>query len=248
MPTLLAVIPHPDDESYSFGGSIALAARAGWRCLVLCVSAGEQGERHDGGPRTPLEVGRAREAELRRSCAILGAEPPIVWGLSDGALARAEDQSARLAAVFEELMPDLVLSLGADGAYGHPDHLAVHGWVLHGWRLLPGPRPALLFTAFPPGLFQPQYEKCAESGMPGMTPIPHRGGIGTAEFDCEVNIAAVREQKLAAIGAHRTQLPGGDPEALFPPGIVSALLETERFADATGHRDDAVAGLLAAWR
>lgn len=248
MPTLLAVIPHPDDESYSFGGSIALAARAGWRCVVLCASAGEQGERHDGGPRTPPEVARIREAELRLSCSILGAEAPIVWGLPDGALARAEDQSVRLAEVIEELTPDIVFSLGSDGAYGHPDHLAVHLWVVRALEWLPRLSPALLCAAFPPGLFLPQYEKCAASGLLGVLPYARRGDIGTPAPHHEVNIASARDQKLASIAAHRSQLPGGDPEALFPPEIVSALLETERFTDGRSGARDATAAMLAQWQ
>lgn len=248
MPALLAVIPHPDDEAYSFGGTMALAARAGWRCHVLCASAGERGERHDGGLRTRLAVSRARRTELRRSCFVLGAEPPLVWGLPDGGLAGAQDQAARLAAVIETLKPDLVLALGPDGAYGHPDHLAVYRWIVKAWESLPRPGPAVLFAAFPPRLFLPQYQKCFTGGLFGVPPVLRPGDIGTAAAHYEVSIASVREQKLAAIAAHRSQLPRGEPEALFPPGIVRALLETERFTDGRGARDHAAAALLATLR
>ena len=56
MPTLLAVIAHPDDESYSFGGTLALAAQAGWRCHVLSLTSGEGGKRNDGGPDGQVQV------------------------------------------------------------------------------------------------------------------------------------------------------------------------------------------------
>src|SRR3970040_1322526 len=75
MPTLLAVIPPPDDESYSFAGTIALAADAGWDCLVHCATYGEGGERHDGGSPGRNALADAREAALRESCRILGARP-----------------------------------------------------------------------------------------------------------------------------------------------------------------------------
>ena len=49
-------------------------------------------------------------------------------------------------------------------------------------------------------------------------------------FDHELDIRPVRDTKLAAIAAHRTQLPGADPHAIFPPGIVDALLDVERYS------------------
>ncbi len=243
MPTLLAIIPHPDDEAYSFAGTIALAARAGWRCLVHCASAGEGGKRHDGGPGGVANVGEAREAELAASCAVLGAEPPVVWGLPDGGLRGMWSQAGRVDALLRATRPDLVLALGADGAYGHPDHIAVYTWVRDGWHGMAEPRPPLLFAAFPKGLFLPQYEKCI--GMMGDPPEPPPSAIGVDRWDYAVPIAAVRDLKLAAIRAHRTQLPGGDPEAIFPPGIVAALLHEEHFTDVRGAANRATARLLA---
>ena len=129
MPTLLAIIPHPDDETSGFGGTLALAAAAGWRCVIHCATSGEKGKRHDGGPSGALNVGRAREAELRESCRILGSEPPHFWGLPDGSLRLHGGEHARIKRLVTNLQPDVILTLGEDGAYGHPDHLAVTRWV-----------------------------------------------------------------------------------------------------------------------
>jgi LmbE family N-acetylglucosaminyl deacetylase len=244
MPTLLAFIPHPDDEAYSFAGTIALAARAGWDCHVECASFGELGKRHDGGPASPPDVAAAREAELQASCRVLGAHPPRFWGLSDGGFRHQPGEQPRIVQIIASLEPAIVLTLGPDGAYGHPDHLALHRWVAEAWQSLPAARPALVYAAFPPGLFLPQYEKCI--GMMGDPPHPPRSAIGSLSWHYEVPIAAVRETKLASIRAHRSQLPGGEPEALFPPGIVAAMLDAERFCDAGGAPRPAVSGLLAA--
>jgi N-acetyl-1-D-myo-inositol-2-amino-2-deoxy-alpha-D-glucopyranoside deacetylase len=201
------------------------------------------GKRHDGGPVTPSDVAKAREAELRASCSLLGAVEPVCWRLPDGRL-RDEPEGARLtAALLRSERPDLVLSLGADGAYGHPDHVAFHRWALDAWEALPAPGPILLFAAFPRGLFLPQYEKCR--GMMGDPPDPPPSAIGAARHDLQVDITVVRAQKLAAIAAHRSQLPGGDPFALFPPGVVDGLLDYERFALAHGVDRAAAAALLA---
>lgn len=246
VPRLLALIPHPDDESYSFGGTLALAAKHGWECRVVCASSGEKGKRHDGGATGREAVGAAREAELARSCEVLGLPPPEFWRLPDGALRAAEDGQARAAQAMATFDPDLVLTLGADGAYGHPDHTALHRWVVGAWSALGHLRPALLFPAFELGLFLPQYEKCI--AMMGDPPQPPAAAIGGRPWHYEIPLAAARETKLAAIKAHRSQLPAGNPEALFPPGIVAALLEIERFEDARGRRDPRTAALLAGLR
>ncbi|MCC7365805.1 MAG: PIG-L family deacetylase [Dehalococcoidia bacterium] len=244
MPTLLVITPHPDDEAYAFGGTIALAAAAGWRCLVHCATRGERGKVHDGGD--PAEVGAARERELAAACAVLGAEPPVTWGLADGALREVAAPPAALVRALQDTGADVVLSLGADGAYGHPDHLAVYRWVVAAWRALPAKqRPALLLASFPRGLFLPQYEKCI--GMMGDPPSPPPADIGDAGCDLEVDIRAVAARKRAAIAAHRSQLPGGDPEALFPPGIVGALMEREQYRAADVVSRDRARGLFADW-
>jgi LmbE family N-acetylglucosaminyl deacetylase len=234
---LLAIIPHPDDESYSFGGTIALAAGAGWDCLVVSCSSGEQGE-FDGKPTNAATLGPIRETELVRSCRVLGAREPEFWHWSDGALA-ALDGTEDVRLLFARLRPDLVLTLGADGVYGHPDHIAVHRWVAAAWAVSVEPRPALLFAAFPRGLFFPQYKKCLD--MLGDPPTPPASAIGGSPVHYELPVAPVAATKLAAISAHASQLPGGESEALFPPGIVSSLLEFERFTDVRGaaHLDTA---------
>lgn len=227
MPTLLVFVPHPDDEAYAFGGTMALAARAGWRVRVHCASAGERGHRHDGGPTDPASVGATRRSELAASCAILGADPPHCWALPDGRLAGEARGPALVADALQREAPDLVLALGADGAYGHPDHLAVFRWVVAAHASLARPASRLLFAAFPRGLFLPQYRRCV--GMMGLPPRPPASAIGVAAWPCSLDIRAVAHLKLAAVAAHRSQLPGGDPYAVFPPGILAALMEEERF-------------------
>lgn len=241
MPRLVAFIPHPDDESYSFGGLLALAARSGWECFIYCASNGEKGKRHDGGPAGRPAVGAQRQRELEDSCAVLGCNPPFFLHRPDGQLRNTAFGSKLVRGVVREMEPDLVLTLGPDGAYGHPDHLAVHHWVAEAWQRSRRSFP-LVFPVFARGLFLPQYERCIR--MMGDPPNPPAGAIGNDTWHYEVDISAVREQKLAAIASHRSQLPGGDPEALFPPGIVRALLTVEHFADASGARDPATAKLL----
>ena len=244
MPVLLAFIAHPDDESYAFGGTIALAATAGWRCLVHCASFGEGGERHDGGDPDSGMLALARARELEASCELLGARAPEFWGWPDGGLFGRTDGPRRVRSAIRRARPDLVLAPGRDGAYGHPDHLAVHRWVQEAVDSLDDV-PPVLFAVFPRGLFVPQYEKCVAAGIMGDPPPFERGEIGIESPDYRVNVSAVRERKLASIGAHLTQLPGGDPEAMFPAGIVEATLDEEWYCDVRQGAGDDVRTVLA---
>jgi len=242
MPTLLAFTPHPDDEAYAFGGLIALASRAGWTCHIECATYGEHGERHDGGPLNPNALADTRATELEASCRILGAEPPEFWGLPDGELRFHRGEQQRIASRIRAFEPALILSLGPDGVYGHPDHIALFHWVTQAWDALETVKPPLLYAAFPKGLFLPQYEKCLP--MLGELPTPPREAIGAYPWHYTVPVTSAAQDKRAAIAAHRSQLPAGEPEALFPPGIIEALMPEEHYADATGSLSNVTAALL----
>jgi N-acetyl-1-D-myo-inositol-2-amino-2-deoxy-alpha-D-glucopyranoside deacetylase len=242
--SLLVFTPHPDDETYSFGGTLALAARCGAHIKLICASRGERGERHDGVPADVTTLGAAREAELRAACELLGVADVEVWGLPDGDLAGNQDfGTSMVAEAIDAARPDAVMTLGADGAYGHPDHVAVHRWVSAALQRRPGV--AGLYASFRPGQLQPQYERCLVSGVLGEPPGLALADLGDVLADYEVGIGHVRATKLAAIAAHRSQLPDGDPHTLFPADAVSELLNVERFMDADDGPTPAVAGLIA---
>lgn len=226
MPRILALVPHPDDEAYSVAGTLALAARVGWSCTVIAVSAGEAGQCHNGAAADSAALADLRLAELARSCAVLGAEAGPSPRLPDGGLARDPRLSDAVAAAIRAAAPDLLLTLGPDGAYGHPDHLALHRAVVAAVEAAPAP-PAVLFAAFPSGLFRPQYDLCRP--ILGDPPAVAPADLGVERPDVRIPIAAVADRKLAALAAHASQLPGGDPAAIFPPGIVPALLRDEWF-------------------
>jgi len=230
MPVALAVAPHPDDEAYPFGGLLALLAGAGWRCFVLAATLGEAGERHDGACGEPLAMVRARE--LREACRLLGAEPPLLWRLPDGGLAGLPSRGEELARLVAELGAELLLSLGPDGAYGHPDHVAAHRWTREASERS---GTALLEAVFAPRLFLPQYERCRSAGVLGDPPLLAPDQLGSGSCDIVLQLTpTLRSRKRAAIAAHRSQLPGGEPEALFPRGIVEALLDRESYAIVQG--------------
>jgi LmbE family N-acetylglucosaminyl deacetylase len=70
---------------------------------------------------------RLANGELRAACSILGVERVCCLDHRDGTL-READRSALVAdvgTILEEVRPDVVITFGPDGAYGHPDHIAI---------------------------------------------------------------------------------------------------------------------------
>jgi LmbE family N-acetylglucosaminyl deacetylase len=140
MATIVSFHAHPDDESIQTGGTLALAARAGHRVVLVFATRGEHGEVEEGflGPDETLAERRERESE--RSAEVLGAGRVAFLGYVDSGMAgtpendqqgsfwRAEldEAAARLAAILEEEQADVLTVYDDGGGYGHPDHIQVH--------------------------------------------------------------------------------------------------------------------------
>ena len=125
---LMCVLAHPDDESLGTGGTLAKYAAEGVETFVVTATRGERGRFGPGGGRPdPSVVGQTREAELRAATKELGVREVSVLGYPDGALdtvdpARAQEE---IAGHLRRVRPHVVITFGPEGAYGHPDHVAI---------------------------------------------------------------------------------------------------------------------------
>jgi LmbE family N-acetylglucosaminyl deacetylase len=125
---LLAVLAHPDDESLGFGGTLARYAAEGVETYLVTATRGERGRFGPlGKGGDPAEVGRVRESELRAAAAVLGIREVSILNYPDGALDQVEAATAIRAVVshIRRIQPDVVVTFGPEGAYGHPDHIAI---------------------------------------------------------------------------------------------------------------------------
>src|SRR4051812_18307278 len=125
---LLAVLAHPDDESLGFGGTLAKYAAEGIETYLVTATRGERGRFGSLGKRgDPSEVGRVREAELRAAAAVLGIREVSILNYPDGAVDQVKATTAVRAVVshIRRIQPDVVVTFGPEGAYGHPDHIAM---------------------------------------------------------------------------------------------------------------------------
>jgi LmbE family N-acetylglucosaminyl deacetylase len=124
---VVGVFAHPDDEILCAGGVMAKWAAEGSEVVVISATRGEAGQIRDATTASRRTLGQVREEELRKACAILGVQDVAILGYSDGMLqdVPSGELSSHVESVLTEINPDVVLTFGEDGAYGHPDHLAI---------------------------------------------------------------------------------------------------------------------------
>jgi LmbE family N-acetylglucosaminyl deacetylase len=125
---LMAVLAHPDDESLGFGGTLAWYSAEGVETYLVTATRGERGRFFSPDQTAePAEVGRVREAELRAAAAVLGIREVCILGYPDGAVDQVDAATAIAAIVrhIRRIRPHVVVTFGPDGAYGHPDHIAI---------------------------------------------------------------------------------------------------------------------------
>lgn len=129
---MLAVLAHPDDESLGFGRAFARYAAEGIETHLVTATRGDRGRYHGLPPGDPghpgaEELARIRDAELRAAAAVLGIRSLSLLGYGDGALDQVNAMEAigRIAAHIRRTRPQVVLTFGPDGGYGHPDHIAI---------------------------------------------------------------------------------------------------------------------------
>jgi len=125
---LMCVLAHPDDESLGMGGTLAKYAREGIYTHLITATRGERGRFGDAAVRPELQVvGATREAELRAAAKELGIRSVDFLDYIDGDLDRADpiEVQGKIAAHIRRIRPQVVATFGPDGAYGHPDHIAI---------------------------------------------------------------------------------------------------------------------------
>ncbi|MFL5591780.1 MAG: PIG-L family deacetylase [Ktedonobacteraceae bacterium] len=124
---ILGVFAHPDDESFCAGGTFARYTNAGAEAMVVSATRGQAGQIRSAKVATRRTLGQVREQELRLACQRLGVQHVVCLDHGDGML-KEVDQEVLIGQVVEiirSFRPDIVITFGPDGGYGHPDHIAI---------------------------------------------------------------------------------------------------------------------------
>jgi LmbE family N-acetylglucosaminyl deacetylase len=210
--TLLAVFAHPDDETL-VAPLLAAYARRGVHVQLAVVTDGEKGtQAHAAIPAGP-ELAKVRAEEARCSCRALGIEPPILLGFKDGELGKQSrppwaplaEVQAELARLLARVRPDVVVTFGPEGAYGHPDHRLVGAVVTQLVQSGADGAPARLFY---PGLPKDRLPQ-REGGIPWSPTDPR---FLTVRVPYEAADLAVSR---AALACHKSQFRAEEIEPLM---------------------------------
>ena len=141
--TLLAIRPHPDDESTATGGMLASYSARGVRTGVVICTGGEEGQIHDPDLDLVADIPRLRKIrarEVREAGAILGVAVVRMLDYRDSgmpgtpanqhpdAFVNADPPKAtgQLVRIIRTLRPRVMVTEPPGGHYAHPDHITCH--------------------------------------------------------------------------------------------------------------------------
>ena len=138
--TLLAVLAHPDDESFGLGGTLALYAKRGYDTYLICATRGEAGSVDAEHLHGFKNIADMRTAELDCAAGHLGLKDVFYLGYRDSGMTGSDDNkhpdaqiqhpvdevAARVVKTIRDLKPDVVLTFDPIGGYKHPDHIHIH--------------------------------------------------------------------------------------------------------------------------
>jgi len=181
---LLVIMPHPDDETFAVGGTIALYAKEGVPVTYLCGTKGEMG-RNMGRPvfATRESLPLLRERELRDACEALGVTDLRFLGIRDKTteFLDPEELATHLRGYIEEIQPSLIITYHPLYSV-HPDHMALGAATVRAVEQMePSKRPPVHTRAF------------------------GKASVALGDPDLVVDCSSVIDVKMAAIRAHRSQ-------------------------------------------
>ncbi|OBI42288.1 GlcNAc-PI de-N-acetylase [Mycobacterium kyorinense] len=244
MATVVAFHAHPDDEVILTGGTLARAAAAGHRVVVVTATDGHMDNAEE----------RSRLDELRLSASILGAHRVECLGYADSGYgpqfypdppgrvrfgrADVEEAALRLATILRAENADLLLNYQSNGGYRHRDHVQVHHVGKRAAELAGTPR-VLEVT-------MPRETLCRISDLARMLrlPAPYEPDVvrtayaPRATITHRIGVFRFARQKRDALAAHRSQIGStGAAARVFgvllrlPPQVFGLLFAREWFVD-----------------
>ncbi len=235
--TLMAIFAHPDDEAFGVGGTLTKYAAQGVGVHLVTATRGEAGGISDPALATPANLPSVREQELRCACQAYGIEPPHFLGYTDGQMAIAHQGQAvgKVVRLLREIRPQVVITFGPDGIYGHYDHIAAHRWATIAIELAADPD---CFPEKPGQACQPHQvskvyyrvlleEDVASMAQGGKRPAAMMDGVPfymvgykTREITTTIDVRDYAEAKLRGIRCHATQLGADDRFAQAPEEVL----------------------------
>jgi N-acetyl-1-D-myo-inositol-2-amino-2-deoxy-alpha-D-glucopyranoside deacetylase len=213
---LAGVFAHPDDDTFSNAGILAMEGDGLSYTLVVATS-GEAGLIADPALATPENLGRVREGEERAALDAVGHDAAHVVFLRypDGGLKDvARDELVdRVAETLHKARPHVVLTFGPEGVTRHEDHIAAGQACTEAFHRLRsdadsgGAFQRLLYCAIPQTELNRFRQELQIRGIdPGDPEAPFAArGVPDSTIAFRVDCGRVIDRKLTALQAHATQ-------------------------------------------
>lgn len=202
---VIGIFAHPDDAAFGPGGSLALAAADGAEVHLICVTCGGAGVNVD----SHMQLCDVREAEEQQAATCLGVSSVELLRYDDGQLCNAlyleiaERIMAHIRGLVSPNQEVLLTTFEPSGLSGHLDHVAVSMITTYAYLQLRAEYAIKLrYYCLP----DTRYPRANTNWLY----MPR--GRRPEEIDEVIDVSRVRDQKLAAMDAHRSQR--SDAEAI----------------------------------
>ena len=244
---LLAVLAHPDDESFGPGGSLARAAAEGVEVHLVTMTDGAAGTTDNG--LDGEELAAVRAGELRAAASELGVTLHHLShrdsGFGDEADAAhpealvnvpTEQLAAELGVLIQQIRPHVVITHDETGGYGHRDHISCHRATVAAFGAAADWKPGRLYCE----VSSDRWMTVAVAIMRLARKDPTRVGankdidltkvgVPSSWITTRVNIRPYWPSKKTAAACHQSQGGGPPPTRLLPMFLLRLLFPTETF-------------------
>lgn len=232
--SILFVHPHPDDESIACGGTIARYVAEGARVTLVNCTIGEEGEIHlpeiaGLAADAADQLGGYRYTELVAAANALGVTDHRVLGgagrYRDSGMmdtpankhprafwqADVDEAAGLLAAIIDEVKPQVVVTDNENGSYGHPDHIQTNRVTVAAIAKAKWPVERLFYHAISRSAMERGFKELVDA-----PDSPFQGISSVDEFDfvtpdeqiaVRFDVEQYRSAKRAAMAAHASQIP-----------------------------------------
>jgi N-acetyl-1-D-myo-inositol-2-amino-2-deoxy-alpha-D-glucopyranoside deacetylase len=221
------IIP-PELAGLAAGGADQLGGYRIGELRAACSALGLADHRFLGG------AGRWRDSGMALAGnGVRAAAPERLHPRAFAQPAEFDEQVRALAEVLAEVRPHVVVTYGADGGYGHPDHVRAHQITVAALREVPA---RLFCTAVGRSTLDAGLARLADAeGLPYRMPEPDElPTVPDAGVGVRIDVSAQWMARVAALRAHATQVtvwegPGGTTAYALSNLVAQPLLPVEEY-------------------
>ena len=186
---VLLIMAHPDDAELSSAGTVATLIEQGYQVRYVVCSTGDKGTKDN--TMTPFRLAEMREQEQKDAAGVLGVHQIVFLRHPDGELEQSASLRTEIAILIRRYRPEIIVTHDPWRPYQiHPDHRTV-GFATA--DAVVSARDHLFLPVLLELELLPYSPREIYFTFP---PVP----------DHVVDITALMERKLEAVGKHKSQL------------------------------------------